>query len=93
MFAASSEAIADSLLSFFSEMNCADPAVSVEIIVFKLLSEINFWHPFRNFEGSPLPNSLAEYYAYKEIVMEFVDRVWRLHRIFRLKCCNKMSLN
>ena len=22
-------------------------------------SEINFWHPFRNFEGSPLPNSLA----------------------------------
>ena len=32
IFAASSEAIADSVLSFFSEINLADPAVSAEII-------------------------------------------------------------
>ena len=38
----SSDAIADSLLSFLSDMNLADPAVSAEIIDFNLFSEIIF---------------------------------------------------
>ena len=38
------EAIADSLLSYFSEIYFAEPAVSAEIIVLKLLLEIIFLH-------------------------------------------------
>ena len=39
-----SEAIAESVLSFFLEINFADPAVSAEIIGFNLFSEIILLH-------------------------------------------------
>ena len=35
-------------------------------------SEVLFWHPFDNFEGTALPQDLEEYLAYKDNVIEFV---------------------
>jgi len=35
-------------------------------------SEINFWHSFDDFQGSPLPSNLDEYLSYKEKVISFL---------------------
>ena len=35
-------------------------------------SSINFWHPFNEFDHSPLPNTVEEYQAYKTNVTDFV---------------------
>ena len=35
-------------------------------------SEIKFWHPFDDFQGSSLPSSLNEYLSYKEKVISFL---------------------
>ena len=36
-------------------------------------SEIQFWQPFDDFAGSPLPSSLSEYLLYKERVTSFLN--------------------
>ena len=35
-------------------------------------SGIKFWHPFINFDQSPLPKNIAEYQIYKTRVIEFI---------------------
>ena len=35
-------------------------------------SEIKFWLPFNNFDSSPLPNSIDEYFSYSKNVTDFV---------------------
>ena len=43
-------------------------------------SEIKFWHPFDDFQGSSLPSSLNEYLSYKEKVISFlIERNQRIH--------------
>ena len=37
-------------------------------------TEINFWHSFDDFQGSPLPSNLNEYLSYKEKVIDFLHR-------------------
>ena len=41
-------------------------------LVNKDYSEINFWHSFDDFQGSPLPSNLNEYLSYKEKVISFL---------------------
>ena len=35
-------------------------------------SEIKFWLPFNNFDSSPLPNSIDEYFSFSKNVTDFV---------------------
>jgi len=35
-------------------------------------SEVKFWHPFNNFDHSPLPKNIEEYQAYKIRVIDFI---------------------
>ncbi|MCE2517265.1 MAG: hypothetical protein J4F41_05370 [Alphaproteobacteria bacterium] len=53
----------------------------LEDLVLDDFQQINFWHPFRSFEETPLPQNLPEYLAYKSKVVEFItnrnDRILR----------------
>ena len=41
-------------------------------LVKKDYSQIKFWHPFDDFDGSPLPRDMDQYQAYKQKVTEFI---------------------